>query len=490
MRNASAHRVLTMLAVLVAVGGAATAASAETREVTGSYWYVIDHITEVDDDARVRLWLSLPGDRPGQEVRIRNIIPRPTEIIIDEDHGNRIVYWDVTPAPDAKILLFHYDFQASLTGAFADVDAAEVGAYDEPSALYRRFTRSDGPIRTGGEVERMARALAGEETNPHRRARLLFDWMVENMEFVPGGTRERDTFGTLRGRRGDCGQISQLYVAFCRSLGIPARTVTSNWLVGGRHRFAEILMPPFGWLPVDISVAQVLVPGHAMFSSEEAAAFAREKDIPAGDPGWLFGNQPGTQLVLSVGNNLEIAAGEATPARTFDTFEPGGIDADPAAVEIAGLGDEFVQGGFMVLGEPLTDEQAHDMTHQRLAGRFLASGLYDVVEQGCLQAQESDPNGAMSWINLGLVNMRKGLLNKAEACFNSALRGHVTGQREQFETRIWVRNYLGNCYDLMERRQLAVAQYRQVVELGIDYRGAVEYANRYLQRPYDEADFR
>ena len=490
MRNGRFLPLLTMLAILAAACGSATVAAGETREVTGSYWYVIDHITQVDDGAHVRLWLSLPGDRPGQDVRIRNIIPRPTGIIVDEDHGNRIVYWDVEPAPDAEILLFRYDFLASLTGVHADIAADAVAAYDEASALYRRFTRDDGPIRTGGEVAKTARAVAGEETNAYRRAERHFDWMVENVSFVPGGTRERDTVGTLRGRRGDCGQISQLYVALCRAVGIPARTVTSNWLVGGRHRFAEILMPPFGWLPVDISVAQVMVPGHAMFSEDEAAAFARGKDIPAGDPGWLFGNQPGTQLVLSVGNNIEIAEQETSPARTFDLFEPGGIDADPSAVEIAGLGDEYVQGGFMVLGEPLTDEQAHDMTHQRLAGRFLASGLYDVVEQGCLQAQERDPDGAMSWINLGLVNMRKGLLNKAEACFNSALRGHVTGQREQFEIRIWARNHLGNCYDLMERRDLAVDQYRQVVELGIDYRGAVEYANRFLQRPFTEAEFR
>jgi hypothetical protein len=486
MRTGFTVAALSLLAVLAIAGGA----RAETQEIVGSYWYVIDHITEVADDARVRLWLSLPGDRPGQEVRIRNIVPQPAEIIVDEARGNRIVYWDVTPAPDDRILLFRYDFHASLTGVHADVDPDAVADYDEPSAEYRRFTAAGGPILTDGEVGEAARDIVGEETNPYRRAERLFDWMVANLEFVPGGTRERDTLGTLRARRGDCGQISRLYVAMCRALGIPARTVTSSWLVGGRHRFAEILMPPFGWLPVDISVAQVLVPGHAMFSADEAAAFAREKDIPAGDPGWLFGNLPGSQLVLAVGNNIEIAGRASSPDRTFDLLEPGGLEASPAAVEISGLGDEFVQGGFLVLGEPLTDEQAHDMTHQRLAGRFLASGLYDVVEQGCLQAQERDPDGAMSWINLGLVNMRKGHYDKAEACFQSALRGHVTGQHEQYEMRIWAHNHLGNCYDLMARRELAVAQYRQVVEMGVDYRGAVEYANRFLQRPFTVADFR
>ncbi len=490
MRSGNSWLVMVALVVLAVMYGTSTVASAETREITGGYWYVIDHIVQVDEDARVRLWLSLPGDRPGQRVQIRNIIPRPTEIIVDEDHGNRIIFWDLAPDPDDKILLFHYDFQASLSGTQAGSDADRLESYDKSSALYRRFTRAGGLIRTDGEVLDMARDIVGKEVNPYRRAKLIFDWLIENLEFVPGGTPERDTTGTLRGRRGDCGQFSQLYVAMCRALGIPARTVTSNWLVGGRHRSAEILMPPFGWLPVDISVAQVLVPGHAMFSAAEAAEFVREKGIPAGDPGWLFGNLPVAQIVLSVGNNLEIEMQDPPLKRMFDTFEPGGIDASPSAVEIAGLGDEFVQGGFMVLGDPLTDEQAHDMAHQRLVSRFMASGLYDVAEQGCLNAQETDPERAMHWINLGLVNMRKGHYNKAEACFNSALRGHVTGQREQFETRIWVHNYLGNCYDLMERRELAVEQYRKVVDMDIDYRGAIAYAHDFLQHPYTEADFR
>jgi len=482
---------LIRTAFFVLTVAAACAASAEPREITGSYWYVIDHIVEVDDDARVQLWLSLPGDRPGQEVRIRNIAPRPTEIVVDEDHGNRILYWDLKPEADDRILLFHYDFDATLSGVHTEVVPDRIESYDTASDLYHRFTRPGGPLLTGGEILATAREIVDGETHPYRQAKRLFDWMVDSVEFVPGGTRAPDTIGTLRGRRGDCGQISQLYVALCRSLGIPARTVTTNWLVGGRHRFAEIMMPPYGWLPVDISVAQLMRPGHVMFSAEEAAAFVREKGVPAGDPDWLFGNLSTSQLVLAVGNNILVRQEETLEGmRVFETFEPGGVDANPQAVEIAGLGDEFVQGGFLVLGETLTDEQAHDMTHQRLAGRFLASGLYDVVEQGCLQAQESDPDGAMSWINLGLVNMRKGLFNKAEACFNSALRGHVTGQREQFETRIWVHNYLGNCYDLMERRELALAQYRRVVEMGIDYRGALEYAGRYLQRPYTEADFR
>ncbi|MBU0743270.1 hypothetical protein KKG45_12865 [bacterium] len=489
MRIGNSWPVSAALAVLAAAGAAPTVARAEAREITGSYWYVIDHIVQVDADARVRLWLSLPGDRPGQQVRIRNIEPRPAEIIVDEDHGNRIVYWDVTPVPDDKLLLFHYDFVASLSEVRTEVDPDRLEPYDESSALYRRFTRAGGLILTDGEVLKAARSIVDGEVNPHRRAKLLFDWMVANLEFVPGGTPERDTVGTLRGRRGDCGQFSQLYVAMCRALGIPARTVTSNWLVGGRHRYAEILMPPYGWLPVDVSVAQVLMPGHTLFSATEADEFVREKGIPAGDPGWLFGNIPTSQVVLAVGNDIEVAMQDPPRTLTFAAFEPGGIDAEPQAVEIAGLGDEFVQGGFMVPGDPLTDEQAHDMTHQRLAGRFLASGLYDVAEQGCLQAQETDPEGAMNWINLGLVNMRKGLYNKAEACFNSALRGHVADQRDQFEIRIWVHNYLGNCYDLMDRRELAVEQYREVVQMGIDYRGAVAYASRYLLHPFTEADF-
>lgn len=481
-------RRILIVALLLVVPSLAPAS--DTADVAGSYWYVIDHITQVDEDARVQLWLSLPGDRPGQDVRIRNIVPKPTGILVDAAHGNRVAYWDLAPETVDETLFVHYEFDARLSTVGVDVDPAAVEPYDRDSELYRRYTAPGELIGTVGEIAAVARRIAGDDENAWIRAGRLFDWMVENLEFAPNGLMERSALGTLQSRQGDCGQFSRLFAAMCRSLGIPARTVVTYWLAGGLHHLAEFYLPPYGWVPVDISVAQVFQPGQSQFTPEEAARFAEEKGIPVEDPHWSFGHMPGTQIVLAVGADVELESDDGVGSARFALLAPGGDMAVPPAVRLEGLGDDCVTGGFMAWGPTPTVEAAQDLAYQMLAGRFLSKGLYEAAEQGCLKSQASDPGDVTSWINLGLVNLRKGDYNSAEACFNRALRAHSTGRTEKLDRVIWVHNYLGNCYDLMDRRKLAVAQYAEVAERDNDYRGAVAYARTYLARPFTEADFR
>lgn len=65
----------------------------------------------------------------------------------------------------------------------------------------------------------------------------------------------------LRKKKGDCGAFAALFVAACRTQGLPARAVTgmrtgdNAW-----HVWAEVYFPGHGWLPVDPSDAEILDP--------------------------------------------------------------------------------------------------------------------------------------------------------------------------------------------------------------------------------------
>ncbi len=59
---------------------------------------------------------------------------------------------------------------------------------------------------------------------------------------------------------GDCGTQSMLFAAFCRSLGIAARTVGGYQMllaeVPGTHFRAEYYLPGYGWVQNDVTVAE------------------------------------------------------------------------------------------------------------------------------------------------------------------------------------------------------------------------------------------
>ena len=73
-----------------------------------------------------------------------------------------------------------------------------------------------------------------------------------------------DPLAALRAGRGECGDLSGLFVAACRAAGVPARPVT-GFTMGTNvwHVWAEFQVPGFGWIPVDPAYAVSLRPRSA-----------------------------------------------------------------------------------------------------------------------------------------------------------------------------------------------------------------------------------
>ncbi len=463
------------------------AAGAVAEELEGSFWYALDHLTSARKDARAVVWVTLPPAWHGQEIEITSIVPEPVAVLEDTKSGNRVIEWAYQPGDDDLPVnqFFHYDFKLKQTEIRFEVDAEKVGKIDRQSAEYKGYTKSETWIQTDGKVLDFARTIVDGEQNPWLQTALIFDWCLENLNFVPGGYGDRDALATLASRKGDCGQYGRLMVAFCRSLGIPSRTVTSEWLSGGSHVFVEVFMPGYGWVPADISLAQMLQPGGAGFSDDEIASFMSERNVPLGDPHWFLGNLYSSRVITAVGNNITIDSPTLGNRKIFKSMRPGGAKAHPKAVQIDGFNEDLIHGGFFVFGKKIeSDEEAHQITHMRLANSFFNVGLYDVVEEGCRKSLDNYSDGVQSWINMGKVYMHKGEYYKAEATFKRAMKGRSAKRKEKMEAVVWTHNYLGNCYDLLNHRDMALKEYQLVVEMDNDYRGAVQYARKYLKKPF------
>ena len=434
--------------------------------------------------AELTVWVALPVDRPGQRIRLGSFEPPVKEIVDGPDGENRFAVWEIEVGGRDRELMLRYDFEVEAEPLIAPAEpSADVAPLDE--GLRRRWTRSEYGIETGGEVAALAREIVGDESDPWLQARLVYDWMLENMTFVMGGAGENSARTVSLTRRGDCGQYALLFSALMRSLDVPARPVTGEWLDGGRHRWAEFHLPGRGWLPADPSIGQFLRSGVDGYDASEAQALARTLDIPGGDPGWLLGNLYAHRLILHVGNYAVPGPGGSLPSAEDRV----GIEqAAPLAARVSGFNHDVVHGGYFVFGDKHADpEFARTMAYQRLGAQYFDAGLYDEVETGCLLSPDSED--VRVWMNLGRVYLRKGAYNKAESSFNRALSSLPGHQLDRRETVVWVRNYLGNTYDLLGRRDMALEQYRRVIEIGLDHRGAVDYARRYLETPFERQDY-
>ncbi len=122
---------------------------------------------------------------------------------------------------------------------------------------------------THARIRAQARAIAGDERDPAVVARLLNDWVYENLRkditlSVPSALQ------VLEARQGDCNEHTVLYVALARALGLPARTAVGLVSVNGRfyyHAWPEVWLneqwvavePTLGQFPADATHLRFLL---------------------------------------------------------------------------------------------------------------------------------------------------------------------------------------------------------------------------------------
>jgi transglutaminase-like putative cysteine protease len=152
---------------------------------------------------------------------------------------------------------------------FEDIDPAKVGEYDTSDPEYLLYTTSERNIEVTDAVREKAREIVGNETNPHLQAQKIYYHIIETYPYshVPHGSLDVREPGVAESTymfetgHGDCGTQSMLFAAFCRSLGIPARAIGGYQMLlsetPGTHFWAEYYLPGYGWVPNDLTVAEI-----------------------------------------------------------------------------------------------------------------------------------------------------------------------------------------------------------------------------------------
>jgi hypothetical protein len=130
------------------------------------------------------------------------------------------------------------------------------------------------PLVQSGDIriQAQARQIVGRTRDPLRAARLLTEWVYEELDkeitlSVPSAVEVLET------RRGDCNEHTVLFVALARAIGLPARTAAGLVYAGGHfyyHAWPEVYLgdwvatdPTFGQFPADASHLRFTIGGLA-----------------------------------------------------------------------------------------------------------------------------------------------------------------------------------------------------------------------------------
>ena len=134
-----------------------------------------------------------------------------------------------------------------------DVTTSESDAGDGSSIDPSALSAATGTWPAGAPP---VRALAGESDASSPAGRdLALDVLLRVRRAVPyGGTETGSRQGVLQAiasGQGHCWDLADVYVACCRTRGLPARQV-AGWLLGASgHVWTEVHLPGEGWVTVD-----------------------------------------------------------------------------------------------------------------------------------------------------------------------------------------------------------------------------------------------
>lgn len=205
------------------------------------------------------LAIAVPGPLPQQELLSAVEFSRPPTRNVTDQWGQPCAWFEIDTLPagrretltcvvSAKVSAIRYLIFPDECGTLADIPADIRQQYTADAARYRI---------TAPAIRDAVRQVVGDEQNPCRIVRKLYNYVIEKLEYEMVGGWDVPEVVLKRGK-GSCSEYTFTLIALCRAAGVPARYVGSVVVRGDDasideafHRWAEVYLPNYGWVPVD-----------------------------------------------------------------------------------------------------------------------------------------------------------------------------------------------------------------------------------------------
>lgn len=204
---------------------------------------------------------------------------------------------------------------------------------------YEIYLRPQKIIDSDDErIERLASEIVQGEDDLYLAVHKLAAWTVNNIQYnlsTVTAKASKPATWVLENRQGVCDELTSLFIAMARSVGIPARFVSGisytnapffeqKW---GPHGWAEVYFPGYGWVPFDITYEE--------FGFTDPTHIVTKYSLDAGETSLEYAWR---------GKQIDLATEELTI--TAETDQVGPRKAPDVDLEIAVLKEKTGLGGY------------------------------------------------------------------------------------------------------------------------------------------------
>ena len=153
-----------------------------------------------------------------------------------------------------------YEVDCTLYNVSFFVDPKKAGSLSDIPTSLSQYLKDDTKLDIKNEViVNAVKEAVKDEKNVYYIARRIYKYVQEKMHYEMVGGWNTAPVVLSRGS-GSCSEYSFVMISMLRAAGVPARYAGSVVIRGDDasrddvfHRWVEVYIPPFGWLPVDPS---------------------------------------------------------------------------------------------------------------------------------------------------------------------------------------------------------------------------------------------
>jgi transglutaminase-like putative cysteine protease len=202
---------------------------------------------------------AVPMRLPGQELLSEIEYSAPPTKTATDRWGQSCAVFELGSVPAGTRQLLSYSVNVRVSAIRYLIFPEQTGTLkDIPADLREAYTADGSRYRINTPYIRdTVKTVVGDEQNPYWIARKIYNFVIDRLEYEMVGGWDVPEVVLKRGT-GSCSEYTFAFIALCRAAGLPARYQGSVVVRGDDasideafHRWAEIYLPNYGWIPVD-----------------------------------------------------------------------------------------------------------------------------------------------------------------------------------------------------------------------------------------------